>query len=319
MAVTGESERVEVRARTSRRVLRRDMSPWKLGGLSVRELGARVWSNVQNENVLNEAAALSYYFIFALFPAFLFVMALVAFVPVPHLMGRLMMYIPTVLPPDAASVVTKTVWEVVRGGGQGLLSVGAVLALWSASSAMVSVMDALNVAYEVQDSRPWWKRRLTAIVLTVVFSVFLLVGLVLMMFGPIIGQFIARPFGLSEVAVTVWNVVSVPIALLLVMTGIALVYYLAPDVEQDWRWVTPGAVLAVTLWVLMSLGLRFYATHFANYNKTYGSIGGIILLLLWLYLTGVVLLLGAEVNSEIEQAAARRGEPTAKAPGQKAA
>jgi membrane protein len=294
-------------------------SPWNLGGLTVRQLAARVWANVQNENVLNEAAALSYYFIFSLFPGFLFVMALLALVPVPHLIGRLMMYIRDVLPADAASVVTKTLREMLHGGNHGLLSIGAILALWSASGAMGSIMAALNVAYQVKDSRPWWKQRVMALLLTLVFSMFLVLGLILMMFGPMLGQFIARPFGLGDLAVSVWNVVSVPIALVLVLTGIALVYYLAPDVEQRWQWVTPGAVFAVTAWVVMSLGLRLYATQFANYNATYGSIGGVILLLLWLYATGVVLLVGAEINSEIEQAAARRGEPTAKAAGQKAA
>jgi membrane protein len=305
--------------RNGRRRIPRDVSPWQLGGLSLRELGRRVWANTENENLLNEAAALSYYFIFSLFPAFLFVMALLAVIPIPQLKDGLMGYITDLLPPDAASVVTKTVQEVLRGGGHGLLSIGAILALWSASSAMSSMMDALNVAYEVQDSRPWWWRRVIAILLTVAFSLFLVLGLVLMMFGPMIGQAIAGPFGLGQHAVDVWNVVSVPIALLLVLTGISLVYYLAPDVEQRWQWVTPGAVFAVSAWVLMSLGLRFYTTHFANYNATYGSIGGIILLLLWLYLTGVALLVGAEINSEIEQAAARAGEPTAKAPGEKAA
>jgi membrane protein len=298
---------------------RPETSPWRLGGLSPRELVDRVWHDLQNENLLNEAAALSYYFIFSLFPAFLFMVALLGLLPIPHVMGRLMHYMHEVLPPDAASVVSKTVLEVVRGSNHGLVSIGAVLALWSASSAMMSMMSALNVAYEVEDSRPWWRRRLTAVVLTIAFSVFLILSLVLMMFGPTIGQFIARPFGLSDFAVTVWNAVSVPIALLLMLTAIALVYFLAPDVEQRWHWVTPGSVVAVTLWLGMSFALRFYVEHFANYNATYGSIGGIILLLLWLYLTGVVLLLGAEVNSEIEQAAARRGEPTAKAPGQKAA
>jgi membrane protein len=180
------------------------------------------------------------------------------------------------------------------------------------------MMTALNVAYDVRDQRPWWKRRLVAIGLTVGFSLFILGGLVVMVFGPKLGGVVAGWFGLGALFTSVWTAASVPVAILLVLIGIALVYYLAPAVEQNWRWVTPGSVVALVVWLVTTYGLRVYVTHFANYNATYGSIGGVILLMLWLYLTGIALLLGAEVNAEIEHAAARHGEPTAKLPGQQA-
>ncbi len=295
-------------------------SPWKLGGLTVWQLATRVWNEFNREEALDRAAALSYYLLFAVFPMLLFLTALLAVLPIPHLMDRLMGYAAQALPPDAASMLRKTLGEVLgTTHGGGLLSVGAVLALWAGSTGMASVINALNVAYDVEDPRPWWKRRLVAIALTLGFCVFLVVALVLMVFGPKIGESLAGHLGLGGVFAVVWNAVSVPVAVALVLVGIALVYYFAPAVEQEWRWLTPGSLTALVLWVAMSMGLRYYVGHFANYNATYGSIGGVILLLLWLYLTGVVLLLGAEVNSEIEHAAAARGDPTAKAAGERRA
>lgn len=296
-----------------------DASPWQLGGLSMPELATRVWDEFWDDEIPDRAAALSYYFLFALFPTLLFLTALVAFLPVPHLMDQLMMWVSRMLPGDAGSTIHRTLGEVVSRTRSDLISAGAVVALWSSSSGMASVMSALNIAYGVDDARPWWRRRLVAILLTVGFTLFVVSALVLMVFGPHLGNMAARFFGLGDVFTVAWNVVSVPLAISFVLVGIALVYYFAPAVEQRWRWVTPGSVIATALWVTMSVGLRIYVAFFANYNATYGSIGGVILLLLWLYLTGVVLLLGAELNAEIEHAAAHRGEPTAKAPGERQA
>ncbi len=274
-----------------------------------------MYDEVWEDELLDRAAALAYYFTFALFPALLFLTALVGLVPVPELMSQLMGYVDRVLPDDAASMLNRTLAEIVRGAGRGILSVGAVAALWAASSGMASAMSALNAAYEVSDSRPWWKRRLLAVVLTVGFCLFTVTGLLLLVFGPKIGEAVAAWLGLGGLFRTLWNIVSWPVILALVLTAIALVYYLAPAVRQRWQWVTPGSVFALLVWVAASLGLRFYVRRFGNYNATYGSIGGLILLLLWLYLSSLVLLLGAEINSEIEQGAAERGHPEAKLPG----
>jgi membrane protein len=181
---------------------------------------------------------------------------------------------------------------------------------------MDSMMAALNVAYDVGDRRPWWKRRLIAVALTVGFGLFILLSLVLLVFGGQIGELVAAHLGLGDVFKTVWNAASVVIVVGCVLFGLAMVYYLAPDTKQHWWWVTPGSAVALVLWMALSFGLRVYVSHFANYSATYGSIGGVILLILWLYLSGVVLLLGAEINAEIEHAAAERGAVTAKARGE---
>jgi membrane protein len=287
------------------------VSPWKLGGLSVRELASRVWTEIGADEASDRAAALSYYFLFALFPALLFLTALLAFLPIEGLMDRLIAYLRQVLPGESAATVERTLDEITSSGRVSLLSVGALAALWAGSNGMASVISALNVAYDVTDTRPWWKRRLIAIVLTAGFSVFILLGLLLMVFGPKIGGWVAAWLGFGTVFSLVWNVVSVPIAIFVVGLGISLVYFLAPAGDQRWHWVTPGSTVALLLWLVMSFGLRLYVTYFGNYNATYGSIGGVILLMLWLYLTGIVLLLGAEVNSEIERA--RRAARTAEA------
>lgn len=289
-------------------------SPWKLGGLSLGRLGRRVWAEVSDDEVTDRAAALSYYFLFSLFPALLFLTALLGFLPLAGLQERLMGYVVNVLPPDAAQTVQRTLDEVLRGGRSGLLSIGALAALWAGSNGMASVMTTLNVAYDVGESRPWWKRRLLAIALTVVFSVFIVATLALLVFGPKIGAVIAGWLGLGRIFTIAWNVISLPIVIVCGLIGVGLVYQLAPNTRQRWRWFTPGAVLALVLWLGMSFGLRLYVQHFANYNATYGSIGGVILLMLWLYLTSVVLLLGAEVNAEIEKAARTHGATTAEEP-----
>jgi membrane protein len=281
----------------------RPESAWRLGGLSIAELGTRLWTDING--ILDRSAALSYYFIFALFPTLLFLTALIALLPMPHLSDRLMAYVGDVLPGEAGVLVKRTLGEALHGAHPGLLSLGAVSALWAASSGMTSIMAALNV-----EPRPWWRERLLAVGLTVVFSVLAVIALVLLVFGARLGEVIADRTGWGSIFRIIWQIVRWPAAIVLGITAISLVYRLAPAANQRWAWVTPGSALAVGAWAIMSVALRFYVGHFANYNATYGSIGGIILLMLWLYLSGVALLAGAAINSEIARAAlARRGEP----------
>lgn len=284
-------------------------SPWRLGGLGIRGLAGRLWEEIGNDEVVDRAAALSYYFVFALFPMLLFLTALLGMVPNARLMDQLMEYLAGTLPPDAAALTARVLNEIVRGAHGGLASVGALAALWAASAGMDSIRTALNAAYDVADPRPWWKRRLLAIGLTIVFAAFTLTALILLVLGPEIAQAIAHSVGLGSIFTTIWNAIRWPVALLLALIGVGLVYYLAPAIRQRWYWVTPGSTVAVAGWLLASYGLRFYVTRFANFNATYGSIGGAMLLLLWLYLTGLMLLVGAEVNAEIAKADRRRAAP----------
>jgi len=278
-------------------------SPWSLGGLAPGALARRVWGEIWQDEVPDRAAGLSYYFLFALFPTLLFLTALVGLLPGPDLMERLMGYAAQVMPADAASVLEKTLAEIVKGARRSLLSVGALAALWASSNGMISIMTALNAAWGVHDRRPWWKRRLIAIGLTVCFALFILSALLLLVFGGRIGEAVASRVGLGPVFIWTWNTLSWPVVILSVLAGIVQVYYWAPAVDRPFRWVTPGSAFALGASLLVSFGLRLYVQYFGNYNATYGSIGAVILLLLWLYVTGIVLLVGAEIDSEIEAAA----------------
>ena len=294
-------------------------TPWNLGGLGVPELGRRVWHEIESDEVMDRAASLAYYFVFALFPTLLFLTTLLGLIPIPGLMDSLFEYVNRTLPADAASMLQRTLAEIQRNARGGLLSLGALGAVWASSSGMASMVAAINVAYDVGDQRPWWKRRLIALALTVGFGLFVLASLVLLVFGGHIGALLASRLGLGALFTTAWNVVSLVIAVGCVLFGLALIYFLGPDAKQHWWWVTPGSATALVLWLALSFGLRVYVSNFANYSATYGSIGGVILLILWLYLSGVVLLVGAEINAEIEHAAAEHGAVTAKAAGEKEA
>jgi membrane protein len=282
-------------------------SCWTLGGLSIRGLVTGVYRRSVHDEILDRAAELSYYFAFALLPTLLFLTALLGLLPVPDLMPLLMGYADRVLPGDAASLIKKTLAEVVRGASGGLVSIGALMALIGASSGMRSIMKGLNAAYGIADRRTWWNKRLIAIALTLVVSLFTLNGLLLLVFGARLAEAIADFVGLGPLFTVVWKLFRLPVAILLVLTGLTLVYYLAPATRRMWSWITPGSAFAVISWLLTSLGLRFYVGYFDYYNNaTYGSIGGLILLMLWLYCSGLALLMGAEIDATIEQAGAER-------------
>ncbi len=176
---------------------------------------------------------------------------------------------------------------------------------------MVSVVSAMNRAYDIEEGRPWWKVRLTAIMLTVSLSIFIAFAFGLIVAGPEVADALAARFSFGGVFVWTWKIAQWPIAFALVAIGIGLIYYFAPDAEQSWVWITPGSLVATTLWLIGSLIFRFYTVNFSNYEASYGAIGGVILLLLWFYLSGLVIVIGAEMNAEIEHAS-----PWGKAPGE---
>jgi membrane protein len=181
----------------------------------------------------------------------------------------------------------------------------------------VAITNALNRAYDVEEGRPWWKVRLTAIGLTIALALFIVVAVFLVMLGPTVAEYLASQMGFGRAFELAWKILQWPVVLGLVAFGIALVNYLAPDVEQDWEWITPGAVLATILWLLASLAFKFYLVNFADYNATYGSLGGVIVLMLWFYISSLAVLIGAEMNAEIEHASPHGKDPGEKVPGEK--
>jgi membrane protein len=262
------------------------------------------------------AAQLAYYFLLALVPAIVCVVALTSFVP-PQTIERMLQSAATVAPGDMMDILRDQLNSLRQGESGGVLSLGLLMALWSSSAALVAVTDALNRAYDIDEGRPWWKVRLLAIVLTIGLALFVVSAFTLVVAGPELAEMIASRIGLGDAFTVTWRIVQWPIAFALVALGIGLVYYFAPDADQDWSWVTPGSVLATLLWLLASLAFRLYVTNFADYNATYGSLGGVIVLMLWFYISGLAILTGAELNAEIEHASPYGKEPGEKVPGER--
>ena len=263
------------------------------------------------DDMTTYAAALAYQVFFSIFPFIIFLVALLGFLDVPYFFDWLRQQAQTLLPAEALAPVNEVITQVQQPQG-GVLSFGIVLALWSASSGVRATMNALNVAYDVKEGRPAWKRYPLSLIYTIMIAAMLIAAAALLIIGPQLMQTLARQVGLEQIVVLVWTWVRWPLALLLLTLSVAIMYYVAPDVEQDFRFITPGSTLAVLVWIAVSLAFGYYVRNFADYGATYGSIGAIIVLLLYFFITSAVLLFGAEVNAVIEHSAME-----GKAPGQK--
>ncbi len=280
------------------------------------ELAKRTFQETINDNVVSLAAQLAYYFLLALVPAIVSVAAFASFLP-GDTMQRALDGSAGVLPADMVSILREQLQNVSGRANGGVFTFGLLMALWSSSAAIVSICDALNRAYDIEEGRPWWKVRLTAIALTLGIAVFVVVAFALVMIGPTLAERIAAQLGLGPAVATAWKFLQWPVAFGLIALGIGLLNYFGPDAEQDWEWITPGALLATALWLLASIAFKIYVTSFSDYNTTYGSLGGVIVLMLWFYITGVAILVGAEMNAEIEHASPYGKDPGEKVPGEK--
>jgi membrane protein len=280
--------------------------------LSWSQILRRTAKEAMSDNCLGMAAQLAYYFFFALFPALLFLIAIASYFPLENLIDDMFAMLGGVAPPEVLSIITDQLRKISEGQEGGLLTLGMLLTLWSTSAAMTAIIDTLNTAYDIQEGRPWWKVRLTAIALTVGVALFILVSFALILAGPTVAEWIAARTPLGGAFVTTWTVLQWPLVFLLVSSAIGIVYYFAPDAEQDWVWLTPGSIFATLLWLAASIGFKFYVANMGSYTEAYGAIGGVMVLMLWFYISGLVLLVGAEMNAEIEHAS-----PYGKAPGEK--
>jgi membrane protein len=280
------------------------------------ELFKRTFKEFNEDNGLGLAAQLSFYFLLALVPAIVFLVALASFLPAAS-MQQLIGFAAPFLPGDMVGLLEGLLANVRESQSGGLLTFGILMAIWSSSAAIVGVIYAMNQVYDIEEGRPWWKVRLTAIGLTVVLAVFVLLAFGLVMLGPWMADWMADHFGFGPVFVWSWKILQWPLVFVLVAVGLAVLNYYAPDAEQDWTWITPGAVLATALWLLASLAFRFYLANFADYNETYGSLGGAIILMLWFYISSMAVLMGAEMNAEIEHASPHGKEAGEKVPGQR--
>jgi membrane protein len=245
------------------------------------------------------AAALSYYFVLSLFPALIFLSAVVAYLPVPDLFNQALSLLSRFLPPDTMGLVRRVLADVITPNRGAFLSFGFLGTLWAASGGFAAAIEALDQAYEVNDDRPFWKTRPLAIGLAFLTGALLLIALSVMVVGPRFGEWLAVRVHLSALFVFLWPYIHWSIAAGFTILAVEALYFLAPNVKQRFLATLPGAVFAVGSWIALSYLLGVYFRHFANFNKTYGTLGAAIALMVWLYWTGFAMLVGAELNAEL--------------------
>ena len=261
----------------------------------------RTYVDVLDDHCLGLAAELAFYFLLGLFPALIFLVALVSVMPVEHVLDQWFTTIRPFAPPEVLPLVQTQIEELAGGQHSGLLTVGLVGAIWSSSAAMTAIISTLNRAYDLTESRAWWKARLLAVLLTIAFALFLITASVLLLAGRPLFAWVGGWFGWSAAAVAAWTYLRWPFIAFVVVLGIDLIYHFAPNRRTEWVWLTPGSLLATALWFGASLAFKGYIATVGGFNATYGAIGTIVVLMLWLYLSGLALLIGAELNAEIDR------------------
>ncbi len=264
---------------------------------------------VSDDDIGGLAAEMAYHSILAIFPFLLFLAGLTSIIDnvfgVGNLTNRIVDKASNVMPQDATSLLRSFTNEVVNSQGTGAIIFGLVGALWAASSATSTAMKALNRAYDVKEDRGFVRKKLISLGITVIFASFVLTAAILIGTGTVVAGGLGHALGWHSQFVTLWNWLTLPAAVLLITIAVALLYWLAPNTGHKWQWITPGALLFVVGWLIASLAFAFYISRFGSYNRTYGSLGAVIVLLIWLYWTNILMLIGGELNAVL----ARRHDP----------
>ncbi|HUL67653.1 MAG TPA: YihY/virulence factor BrkB family protein [Burkholderiaceae bacterium] len=259
-----------------------------------------LYRETNDDAIFNGAATLGFYLTLAIFPAVIFMMALLPYLPVPHIDEAIMALLRQVLPPQASQMFVGVVEEVMRRRSGGLLSFGLLAGLWAASTGMYAIMQQLNVSYDVNETRGFVRARLIAIGLSLLFIALVIGGLSLIVLGGSFEEWLGDRFGLGSVLLVAFAVFRWVVIVIGLLLAFALIYFLAPDVKQRFVFITPGSVIGVAVLAVASLAFAWYVQNVGNYSATYGSIGAVIVLMLWLYIAGLVILFGSEINSLIE-------------------
>jgi membrane protein len=292
------------------------MTLWTRAGLGWRELGIRLWRQVYEDELLARCAELAYFFLFSVFPLLLFLTTLLGYADAyTGMRGDLFRLLARFTPSrDVTTLLRGTLDEITKARNSAKLSLSLVAALWVASNSMLAVSRTLNHAYGLKETRKWWWRRLVALALTLAFSLLVVIALTLIFSGGSVGEALATRVGFGVVFYAVWHVfVRWPLILFFLVISFEMVYNFAPNQGKKAKrhWVTPGGVAGVGLWLLACYGLRIYLVYFRSYTTAYGSLGAVILLLVWFYFTAFAILMGGEINSEIGKELAK---PAKKAP-----
>lgn len=256
------------------------------------------------------AAESAYHILFSIFPLAIFSASMSAIINRTFgldLFGKIMSALTSVLPADARSALAAPLAKVLSNQSGGLLSFGIITALWSGSAAVSTFIKALNRAYDVEETRPFWRRKGTEILLTLFVGVVAATAFIVIVFGGKLGDAVAKQIGAGHVFTIVWNILRWPLILAFVSLALAVLYWVGPNIKQKFNWISPGAVLATIVWLLAIGGFGLYVSRFGHYDKTYGTLGGMIVLLLVFYISSMVIMLGGQLNSEL----AKRYDPEA--------
>jgi membrane protein len=281
--------------------------------MRARTLSVTVYEELFRTRAFTMAAAMSYYFLLALLPLLIFLSAMLGYLPVPSLFDQLLDIFAVVVPPEAMQMVQRILTSLLAPHRGGLLSFGLLSYLWTASGGFTASIEALNVAYDVERERSWWRDRLQALLLTFTTGGLSLLGLLLIIAGPRFGRLLTELFPIPQGFGEMWPLLRLGTIFVTFVGAVELQYYLAPNRKQRFAETLPGALVAVIGIFLSSGCLGYYFSHFANYNKTYGSLGAVIILMLWFYAVALMLIVGAEMNAELLKQLAVRAEPAATA------
>ena len=259
-----------------------------------------LYQEIEDDNVSNGAAALAFYAILSLFPALIFLLSVLPFLPIDNLYGEVMSVMNQALPDEASKAVSSVIEEITTDKKASLLSFGAIFTLWTASAGIYAIMAQLNISYDVKESRPFWKARGLAIILTLGCGAMIVTAFGLIVGGGALQTWLENIYVLNPAVPVMFQIFRWLVILCLLLAGFALIYYFGPDVKQKFKFVTLGSVIGVFVLILASLGFRLYVTNFGNYSASYGSLGAVIVLMMWFYLAGNVILLGSEINALLE-------------------
>jgi membrane protein len=262
-------------------------------------LSATVYHELFRTRAFTMAAAMSYYFLLALLPLLIFLSAMLGYLPIPNLFDQLLDVLAVLVPPQAMQMVQHILASLLVPHRGGLLSFGLLSYLWTASGGFAASIEALNVAYDVQTTRSWWRDRLQALLLTFTTGLLILLGLLLIIAGPHFGHLLTELFPIPKAFGELWPVLRLGTIFVIFVGAVEVQYYLAPNRKQDFMDTLPGSLVAVLGIFLSSAGLGYYVAHLSNYNKTYGSLGAVIILMLWFYVVALLFVVGAELNAEL--------------------
>lgn len=270
-----------------------------------RRLSLIVYEELERSRAFTVAAALAFYFLMSMVPLLIIFSSLLQFLPIPNIFQQVLNLMAELVPADSMSLVERIVTDILTANRGKLLSFGVVGYLWSASGGFSALIESLDIAYDVPVSRVWWRNRLRALVLTFTSGGLVSLSVLLLVLGPQLGYFLTQIFPIPGPLEYLWPVLRMALTAATFVAALEFIYYLGPNCRHSFASTLPGAVIAIAVWFLGSAALSYYLTHFSNYNTTFGSIGAVIGLMLWFYITGLAILTGAELNAELTKERAR--------------